>query len=120
MEAVADVLERAAAHMEEHGFCQGVTEDIHGRVCVVGAIYAATERRPHRRLSSEQRRAMLAQRDAAVVAVERCLGLAPRWMSDGPGCGVVGFGVGDWNDVVGRTQAQAVAALRSAAAQERG
>jgi hypothetical protein len=43
--AVAEVLEEAAAYIETHGWCQGVSHDVHGHVCLVRAIGEAAKRR---------------------------------------------------------------------------
>lgn len=41
-----ELLLNAAAHMEEHGKCEGMMEDDQGRVCFLGAIHRSTPYTP--------------------------------------------------------------------------
>ena len=93
---IADVLERAADYIDQHGWCQDEYADDSGRVCAAGAISAITE-------GSPERFAPLSMRLALSNAVED-----------------LGFtGIADWNDALGRTQAEVTAKIREVAAAER-
>ncbi len=90
------VLLIAADFMEQRGFCQDEEEDEAGRVCLNGAITLAYMAMPR-----EQRPPPL----LVAEALNRHLGPS----------GAYGFI--DWNDQPGRTQEEAVAALRGAGGQ---
>lgn len=94
---VAQYLLKAAAYIEEHGWCQNHINDAAGRVCLAGAIYAVgggflDDGIPKR----------CPVRSEAFDAIRNAL----------PDCT---FRIPAWNDAPGRTQDEVVAKIRAVA-----
>lgn len=111
MAEVADVLDRAVAHIESVGWFQGDLYDFYTdprrpsdecRVCAIGALNVALHGTP--RFPLERQPDGLDAHDVADIV--------KRLIDD--------IDLADWNDAQGRTQDEVTALLREAAAELRG
>ena len=101
---VADVLERAADYIDEHGWCQERYTTDGVKCCAAGAINMVTTGDPGITRVNEYHIARYVALETLGDVIEE---------NDGWGS------VSEWNDHPGRTQAEVVAKLREVAAAER-
>lgn len=100
MSEVDEVIEKAAALIEERGWCQGDFE-IDGKLCVLGGVHEILFGDPHMRFSlvshpKKETRELVYDEICNRLGIDR----------------TIRCGVSEWNDAAGRTKEEVISRLR--------